>query len=236
MRKTFRRVIVYLLITASALAAAVVAVVAVTWPDVAALAVTNPATTAFIDRAASQGSDIHWLWVPLEEISPELQKAVVVAEDITFFSHTGFDTDELAQALKEAIRGDRIRGASTITQQLAKNLWLSPSRSPLRKIRELILTRQLERHLTKQRILELYLNVVELGPGLFGAEAAADRYFDLPASELDRDQSAQLAASLPRPRSWHPGVESGRYEYYIEEVLRRMEQADWLDKHLVPAR
>jgi monofunctional biosynthetic peptidoglycan transglycosylase len=232
MRVGFRRVIVFLAALAFALATAVVVIQVITWPDVAALATANPETTAFIERGRRQEYELQWHWVPLDRISPEVQRAVVVAEDITFFSHQGFDRDEIAAALREAIRGDRIRGASTITQQLAKNLWLSPSRSPIRKIRELILTRQLERHLGKLRILEIYLNVVELGPGLFGVEAAARRYFDVPAAELDTVQAAELAASLPRPKSWHPGVESTRYQGYIHEVLRRMEQADWLDKHL----
>jgi len=232
MRIRFRRTIAILAATVAAVTTAVIVVIAITWPDVAALATSNPSNTAFIERARAQGVDVRWRWVPLDRISPEVQKAVVVAEDITFFSHNGFDTDELAVALREAIRGDRLRGASTITQQLAKNLWLSPSRSVFRKLKEVILTRQLERRLTKLRILELYLNVVELGPGLYGVGTAAQSYFDSPVSDLDADQAAELAASLPRPKSWHPGVENGRYEYYVEEVLRRMEQADWLDRHL----
>jgi len=221
-------------VTASAavVTAALLLVQVITWPDVAALANSNPTTTSFIDRARAQGLDVRWRWVPIEEISPEMQKAAVVAEDISFFSHNGFDTGEMRLALREALRGDRVRGASTITQQLAKNLWLSPSRSPFRKLRELILTRQLEEHLDKLRILEIYLNVVELGPGIFGVESAAEHYFDVPARDLTADEAAQLAASLPRPRSWHPGVENRRYERYTDEVLRRMEQADWLDRHL----
>jgi monofunctional biosynthetic peptidoglycan transglycosylase len=227
-----RRAITGLLAVVVFVMAAVAVIVLITWPDVGALESSNPSTSAFIERARQQGADVRWRWVPLARISPEVQKAVVVAEDITFFSHDGFDRDEIAVAVREALRGDRLRGASTITQQLAKNLWLSTSRSPLRKLREIILTRQLERRLTKLRILELYLNVVELGPGLFGVEAAAGHYFDIPSSELDADQAALLAASLPRPKSWHPGVESAGYEGYVEEVLRRMEQADWLDRHL----
>jgi monofunctional biosynthetic peptidoglycan transglycosylase len=232
MRVRFRRSITILAAAVAAVTTAVLVVMVITWPDVAALGTSNPSNTAFIERARAQGVKVRWRWVPLDHISPEVLKAVVVAEDITFFSHNGFDTDELKVAMREAIRGDRLRGASTITQQLAKNLWLSPSRSPLRKVRELILTRQLERRLTKPRILELYLNVVEFGPGLFGVGAAAQTYFDSPAAELDADQAAELAASLPRPTSWHPGVEDGRYEYYVDKILGRMEQADWLDRHL----
>jgi monofunctional biosynthetic peptidoglycan transglycosylase len=234
-RRRFRRLVKVAAVVA-ALAGIVAAYVLLTLPDVAALRSSNPTTTAFIERSRARGAEVTWRWVALDRISPEVQKAVVVAEDISFFNHDGFDRDELMVALWEAIRGDRIRGASTITQQLAKNLWLSPSKSPLRKIREALITRRLERHLSKLRILEIYLNVVEFGPGLFGVEAAARYYFDLPASELDADRAAQLAASLPRPSSWHPGVDSRGYLGYVEDVLGRMEQADWLDRHLQPSR
>jgi monofunctional biosynthetic peptidoglycan transglycosylase len=219
-------------VVVTAMSSAVVGYVIATLPDVAALQSSNPETTAFIERNRAEGLELRWQWVTMTRISPELQKAVVVAEDISFFSHDGFDRSELKVAFQEAISGKRLRGASTITQQLAKNLWLSPSRSPLRKLREALLTRRLERHLSKLRILELYLNVVEFGPGLFGVEAAASYYFGLSASELDAERAAQLAASLPRPASWHPGVESRAYAGYVEDVLGRIDQADWLDRHL----
>ena len=202
------------------------------WPDVDSLADHNPETSAFIERAKSGGVEIHWRWVPYDRISPNLKKAVLVAEDFSFFSHNGFDSHEIKIAAREAVQGHRVRGASTITQQLAKNLWLSPSPSPLRKIKEVILTRQLERSLSKRRILELYLNVVQFGPDIYGAEAAARRYFGISASELDREQAARLAASLPRPATWHPGVSSRGYERSVARVLARLEQADWLDRLL----
>jgi monofunctional biosynthetic peptidoglycan transglycosylase len=232
MRRFVLRGIAVIAVLVATISAAVVGYVVATLPDVAALQSSNPETTAFIDRNRARGVEVRWQWVCREDISPEIQKAVVVAEDISFFSHDGFDRAELRVALQEAIRGDRLRGASTITQQLAKNLWLSPSRSPLRKLREALLTRRLERHLSKLRILELYLNVVEFGPGLFGVEVAARHYFDVSASELDAERAAQLAASLPRPTSWHPGVESRAYAGYVEDVLARIDQADWLDRHL----
>ena len=204
----------------------------ITWPDVASLATENPRSTAFIDRARSQGVEIVWQQVPFEQISIELKKAVLVSEDLSFFAHNGFDTHEIRVAARDAVRGKRVRGASTITQQLAKNLWLSPSRNPTRKLREIIFTRQLERHLTKQRILGLYLNVVEFGPGIYGAEAASRHYFGIPAAALDGEQAAQLAASLPRPSSWHPGVSSSGYERAVGRIRIRVEDCDWLDKHL----
>ncbi len=204
----------------------------VTWPDVASLAHDNPTTTAFIDRVRARGVEVDWQWAPYAAISDDLKRAVIVAEDISFFSHRGFDTAEMKTAAREAISGIRLRGASTITQQLAKNLWLAPTRSPLRKLREAVLTRQLERHLDKRRILELYLNVVELGPGVFGADAAARRYFGVSARQLDERQAAMLAASLPRPSTWHPGSPSQAYARYVAQILRRMEKAGWLDRML----
>jgi len=202
------------------------------WPDVASLEEENPETTAFIEAARSRGTAVEWRWAPYDRISDHLKKAVLVAEDFSFFSHAGFDTHEMKLAAREAVQGKRVRGASTINQQLSKNLWLSPSRSPTRKLREIVLTRQLERNLSKRRILELYLNVVEFGPGVYGAEAAARRYFGVSASDLDAEQAAQLAASLPRPSSWHPGASSRGYRRSVARIIARIEQAEWLDKHL----
>jgi monofunctional biosynthetic peptidoglycan transglycosylase len=210
-----------------------------TWPDVAALAKENPDSTAFIDawkrQAVRDGRkpSPRWRWVPYGAISPQLKQAVVVAEDIDFFSHHGFATGELKAALSDAWQeGKAPRGASTITQQLAKNLWLTPSRNPLRKLKEAALAAQLEKHLGKRRILELYLNVVEFGPGLYGAEAAARHYYGIPASALSADQAAALAASLPRPKSWHPGVETRGYRRYVATVRGRMRQAGWVMKEV----
>jgi monofunctional biosynthetic peptidoglycan transglycosylase len=211
---------------------ATIGVLALTWPDVAGLATDQPQTTAFIERARASGVDVEWHWTPYHRISDPLKKAVVVAEDMSFFSHRGFDTHEIAVAAREAVQGKRLRGASTITQQVAKNLWLTPSRSPVRKLREVVLTRQLERHLSKQRILEIYLNVAQFGPEIFGVEAAARDYFGCSAAEIVAEQAAQLAASLPRPTRWHPGVESRGYRRSCARILARMEQVAWLDSLL----
>jgi monofunctional biosynthetic peptidoglycan transglycosylase len=199
----------------------------------------RPRSTAFIDHyrhrqhAADRSDAVAWQWVGGERISPHLKRAVVAAEDMEFFSHSGFSTVEIRAAIRESLEEGRpLRGASTITQQLAKNLWLSPSRNPLRKLKELVLTWQLERELSKKRILELYLNVVEFGPGVYGAEAAARNYFDTSASSLTEREAAQLAASLPRPRSWHPGVDSPSYLRYVDDILARMARADFLWRHL----
>jgi monofunctional biosynthetic peptidoglycan transglycosylase len=206
-----------------------------TWPDVAALAKANPESTAFLDRwnarerAAGRVGDAKLRFVPYGRISNELKHAVVVAEDIDFFSHEGFATKEMRAALEKAWAEKELpRGASTLTQQLAKNLWLSPSRNPWRKVKEAILTRQLEEHLEKRRILELYLNVVELGPGVWGCENAARRYFGRSAAGLDPDQAAELAAALPRPSTWHPGVATPGYRRHVERIRERMRRTDWV--------
>jgi len=209
-----------------------------TWPDVAALRSGRPEGTAFIhaweagQRQAGRAARADHRWVPYGEISDYLKRAVLVAEDIDFFSHHGFAVEEMKSAVRATVQeGKPLRGASTLSQQLVKNLWLSPSRNPWRKVKEALLTRQLERRLPKRRILELYLNVVEFGPGVYGAEAAARRYFGKTASRLTRREAAALAAGLPR-RAWHPGADSKAYRARVERVLRRMDKAAWLAKEL----
>ena len=212
------------------------------WPDAAALENENPTRTAFIEqyelRASSDAElpQLQWRWVDYSNISIHAKRAVLVAEDIEFFSHAGFSTSEIRAAIRDALdEGGGLRGASTITQQLAKNLWLSPSRNPLRKFKEAILTGQLEESLDKHRILEIYLNVVEFGPGIYGIGAAAAHYFGKPAAYLSEHEAAMLAASLPRPTSWHPGVDDPYYLRYVEDILGRMERADFLWRRLDPA-
>ena len=205
------------------------------WPDVAALARQPPATTAFIERwreqqrAAGRSDRVERAWVAYAAIASSMKVAVLVAEDINFFSHRGFDIGEIRDALGKALDERELpRGASTISQQLAKNLWLSPARDPLRKVKEAVLTWQLERTLGKRRILELYLNVVEFGPGVWGVEGASRRYFGRPAAELTDDEAALLAASLPNPGAWHPGSPSAAYRRHAETVRRRMDKAQFL--------
>jgi monofunctional biosynthetic peptidoglycan transglycosylase len=212
---------------------------ALTWPDVAALATSNPETTAFIEayrereRRAGREPRLQWRWVPSSRISAELKHAVLAAEDMSFFSHDGFDRFELEAAMRDAWEeGKPLRGASTLSQQTAKNLWLTPSRSPLRKLKEALLTVQLERELGKARILEIYLNVAELGPGVYGAEAAARHYFGRSAAALTTRQAAELAASLSRPATWHPGVDRRGYRRRVEVILSRMEKAQWLRREI----
>ncbi len=209
-----------------------------TWPDVEALRTGEPQRTAFIrawehgQRQTGREGRADYRWVPYERISDHLKRAVLVAEDIDFFSHRGFAVEEMKTALRATVsQGEPLRGASTLSQQLVKNLWLSPSRNPWRKVKEALLTRQLERMLSKRRILELYLNVVEFGPGIYGAEAAARRYFARPASRLTERQAAALAAGLPRS-AWYPGAASRSYRLRVERTLRRLKKASWIAKEL----
>ncbi len=210
-----------------------------TWPDVEFLATEYPESTAFIDRyresrRAEGASDaVAWTPVPYDRISVHLKRAVIASEDTEFFFHDGFSSHELREAIREAIRErEAPRGASTITQQLAKNLWLSPSRNLTRKIREALLTRQLEEALSKDRILALYLNVVEFGPGIYGAEAAARHYFGKSASQLSEREGAMLAAGLPRPKQWNPSSSSENYARRVDRILEIERRLGYVDRYL----
>lgn len=188
------------------------------FPDVSALKNKNPEKTAFMKyrekKWRASGLDRKRAlqrWVPYGRVSPYLVKAVLIAEDDKFWRHDGFDFQAIERAVERALKEKRFRfGGSTISQQLAKNLYLSPSRSPSRKLKEAILTWRLERALTKKRILELYLNVAEWGDGIFGIEAAARHYYGKPASELGPGEAARLAAILPSPLRLNP-LGSSRY-------------------------
>ncbi len=214
-------------------AAGYVAWEAATWPNVRALKSRWPKGTAFIAAwERKHDGKPAWRMVPYARISPHLKRAVLVAEDIDFFSHDGFDLHEVRLAVREAVdSGEVPRGASTLTQQMAKNLWLSPSRNPVRKVKEAIFTKQLEADLGKRRILELYLNVVEFGPGVFGAEAAARKFYGKSAAALTEHEAAELAAGLPRS-TWHPGVRSRSYDRYVSRIETRMGKAVFLWKQI----
>jgi monofunctional biosynthetic peptidoglycan transglycosylase len=199
-----------------------------TLPDVRPLATAAPETTAFIELRAREAKrearpvERVQRWVGYDDISLNLKRAVLTAEDSAFFDHDGLDYEELKKSMELWKRGDFSRGASTITQQLAKNLYLSPSRNPSRKFRELLITRLLEGALTKRRILELYLNVVEWGDGVYGADAAARTYFHVAASGLSAEQAALLAGSLINPRRYSPGAPPRRLRQRQALILRRM--------------
>jgi monofunctional glycosyltransferase len=170
--------------------------------------------------AARAGYQKRYRFVPLERISRDLQRAVVAAEDDRFWQHRGFDWVEVRSAVEEEIADGRTRGASTITQQLVKNLFLTTWRSPLRKAAEVPLTVAAEPILGKRRILELYLNVVEWGPGVYGAEAAAQHHYGVPAARLSREQAARLAAVLPAPLRRRPERMDGSAARILERMAR----------------
>ncbi len=162
-------------------------------------------------------------WVPYGRISPHLKRAVIVAEDGTFWDHEGIDLEQIRESMEVNLeQGRAARGASTITQQLAKNLYLSPSRNPIRKLRELIIARRLEAALRKARILEIYLNVIEWGDGLWGAEAAARRYFGVPAAALSPEQAAFLAGAIINPRLLNPARPGARLQRRQRIIMGRM--------------
>jgi monofunctional biosynthetic peptidoglycan transglycosylase len=177
-------------------------------PDVSVLKRSNPRTSALMQlrdgeyRQKGIRGPRRQVWLPYGAISEHLKKAVLVSEDASFFSHQGVDLVELKEALKKDLEtGSFKRGASTITMQLARNLYLNPSKNPLRKIKEIIIARQLEHALSKRRIFEIYLNIVEWGRNIYGAEAASLYYFGKSAGRLEVLEAATLAALLPSPRS-----------------------------------
>lgn len=163
-------------------------------------------------------------FAPLGRISPDLQHAVIAAEDGRFYTHHGIDWKEVQRVIDQDVEEGRVgRGASTITQQLIKNLFLTTHRSFIRKAVEFTLAPLAERILPKRRILELYLNVIEWGPGVYGAEAASRAWYGVPAARVSRDEAARLAALIPAPLRRKPG----RVNWYSSEILRRMAQQGW---------
>ena len=193
----------------------------------------NPSTTALMELRASQararGEEARrvQMWVPYDRISRNLTRAVLAGEDSRFFDHAGFDWEEMRKALEEDWnRGEFRRGASTITQQLAKNLFLSTSKNPLRKLHEAVITKEMEWILGKRRILEIYLNVIEWGDGVYGAEAAARTYFNTSAAALSSDQAAFLSAIIPSPNgAFNPATHRRRVERrknLIERLMRHV--------------
>ena len=187
-----------------------------------------PTTAVHMQRrfqAFIQGKPYHerFRFIPIAQISPELQHAVVAAEDARFYQHHGFDWHEIQIAAEDDLEGTRTRGASTLTQQLVKNLFFGTGRSVLRKGAEFTLVPVAELVLGKRRILELYLNVVEWGPGVYGADAAARYHYQTSARNLDREQAARLAAILPSPLRRRPA----RMNHYSALIQERMRQMGW---------
>lgn len=204
-------------------------------PPVEKLATQNPATTALIELRKQQGRlrpdfpSLHATFVPLARIPELLQKVVLVAEDASFWSHEGVDWHEVREAFRQNLKQGRVvRGASTITQQLAKNLFLSDERSWLRKLREFRLATRLEEHLSKRRILELYLNVIEFGPGVFGIGQASQVFFMKPPEQLTLAEMLRLSAVLPEPLRLSPLQPAPRLLHRAATVLERLQQYGYI--------
>jgi monofunctional biosynthetic peptidoglycan transglycosylase len=204
-----------------------------TLPNVRALVHQAPESTAFMRMREAQAKDDgktlarRHRWVSYDRISPNLKNAVRVAEDAAFWQHEGLDFDEIKASIEmNWMRGEFARGASTITQQLAKNLYLSPSRNPYRKVREVFIARRLEAELSKRRIFELYLNLIEWGDGIWGAEAASRAYFGISAADLSAPQAALLAGAIINPRVYSPARPNGRLLRRQAIILRRMGSVD----------
>lgn len=205
-------------------------------PDIDALKNQNPKMTSLmrIRQTQWQGKgrrpERHYSWTAFANISPYLKYAVIVAEDGSFYQHDGVDFVQLREAMRRNWEKGRLAyGGSTITQQLAKNLYLSPSRNPLRKAKEALIAFKLEKSLSKRRILELYLNVVEWGPEIYGAEAASHYYFGISASELNPVQAAHLAAYLPSPLRYSKPRNAKYVSKMAARILRRMQARGFLD-------
>ena len=193
----------------------------------------NPSTTSFMTlrlddlRAKDPRAELKQQWVPYERISNHLKRAVIAAEDAKFSEHEGFDWEGIQKALeKNQKKGKIVAGGSTISQQLAKNLFLSASKTPWRKAQEAVITLMLEAVLDKRRILEIYLNVVEWGNGVFGAEAAARHYYGIAAAQLSAEQAARLAVLLPNPRKFGRLPNSPYLAARSQVVLGRMNSAE----------
>jgi monofunctional biosynthetic peptidoglycan transglycosylase len=227
--RTVKAIVLHGLAAIPAVVFAVLAYVWLTLPDVRPLKTQNPTSTAFMELRAQEARARGLTprraqrWVSYARISPELKRAVLVAEDDAFWQHEGIDLEQMQESLEaDWARGRFVRGGSTITQQLAKNLYLSPSKDPLRKIRELVIARRLEAELKKARILEVYLNVIEWGDGIYGVEAASQAYFGTPAAALGSSESALLAAAIVNPRRLNPGKPTPRLLRRQQLILRRM--------------
>ncbi|MER3524017.1 MAG: monofunctional biosynthetic peptidoglycan transglycosylase [Ignavibacteria bacterium] len=214
----------------------VVELLTIPWFDVPRLRTESPTETALMrqrrEEAEREGRNfvVRHRWVPLSKIPRHVVNAVVVAEDGTFWEHGGFDWYEFKESLKKNWERKRaVRGASTITQQLAKNLYLSTSKDPIRKLKEWIITLLLEAFLDKERILELYLNIIEWGRGVFGIEAAAQTYFHRPASAVTLEQAIRLAVVIPSPLKHRPTDNTRWVAFRRNVVLQRMQGRRYFD-------
>ena len=209
-------------------------------PDVRNLQTQNPSTSALIEYRARQAQqsneifDIRQRWVDFDTIPQMLKDAVRISEDAAFYQHGGVDFTELKESIrKNWEKGKYARGGSTITQQLAKNLYLSTHKSILRKIKEYFIARRLETHLSKDRIFHLYLNIIEMGPGIFGVQTAANYYFNKDVNELNLEEIVRLTAIIPRPLKTDPRGEGGWLKWKAAWILDTLKRYQYIrdDEH-----
>jgi monofunctional biosynthetic peptidoglycan transglycosylase len=228
-----RRAKIFVMLAASGGLAAAVYLL---WlPDVRPLKNRNPQATSYMlikeRQAAAAGKKLgrNLVWTDWNGISENLKHAVLVAEDDTFYQHTGVEWESTWRAVKTDLKTRRLaRGGSTITQQVARNLYLSPSKNPLRKVKEILIAKRLEKHLGKRRIFEIYLNIAEWGKGLYGAQAASLAYFGKNASQLTPEEAAALAAALPSPRRYDPVKGTRFMEKRKSQIVARMRASGYL--------
>ena len=239
-RLAVRRLAPRLALAAAAVLAALAAWVWVGLParsEVRALLRTNPARTRLMEqreeeaKAKGRKARVSQSWVPLSRVSRHLIHAVLSSEDQGFFGHEGVDWKAIEESIEKNVEKGRFaRGGSTITQQLAKNLYFGTRKTLGRKVRELVVTRWLEADLPKARILELYLNLIEWGDGIYGCEAGARHWYGKPASALSASEAAGLAAMIPNPRRLNPRVNAARHERATRRVLWLMGQAGYIGR------
>lgn len=231
--QSLKLIVKILAVLLALLAAALFLLIAILYlflPNITSLANSNPTTTAFIklyqEKKAKQNKEeyqLDWQWVPLSKISPIIIHSVIYTEDTTFWSHGGIEWSQIKNAFKKIWHHHRIiTGGSTITQQVAKNLYLSPDRSFLRKLRELLIAFELEKHLSKERILEIYLNIAEWGNGIFGIEAASFHWYQCSANELTTKQAISLIFILPNPDQRNPTKLSPRLVSYANLLIVKL--------------
>jgi monofunctional biosynthetic peptidoglycan transglycosylase len=229
MLRTFSRLVGALIALMVFLAAVDAVYLAQIWPDWSRLASGSIPSSRFIqDYVARQADEpelpaLRWTPVPLASIPQHVRRAVIIAEDARFYEHGGFDFDAIREAWEYNVeKGRVVRGASTISQQTAKNMFLHSGRDPLRKWHEAVLTWFMERRLSKSRILEVYLNVAELGRGVYGVEAAARTYWGKPMGALSLREAAELAATLPSPVKSNPRTRTAFFQRHADKIEERL--------------
>ena len=246
MWRTIKRILLWIVIGVPAVVAGGALLIYTGLPDVGNLERNNPRSTALMLQRFREAKDankemvIRQQWVSFEQIPQLLKDTIRVTEDAAFYQHQGVDLEELKAALKKNWqKGGYVRGASTITQQLAKNLYLTTDKSIIRKIKEFLITRRLEKQLSKSRIFALYLNVIEFGPGIFGVQAAANQFFGKDVSRLNLEEMVRLTAVIPKPLKEKPTHNSSWIKWktgWILDTLLRYKYIDQNEYQVVKAK